>query len=372
MPVRVLFVNENLGGHSTVHHNMRRALEGHDLDVRSIDLPAPRLARRVVGAQIPGLASRDLDLQPLRFQLAQSAVARRAIQRELQRGVDALHVYTHNVGLLSTDLVRSVPSVVSLDGTNEQNAYRLPYRNPTRWTPLTVRATKVFERRVYEAASMVVTHSRWAAASVRSYGIDAERIQVIPFGVTVPDHVAARRTEGRPRVVFVGRSMERKGGWDLVRIHQDGLHERADLELVTMDRVAPSPGVRVHGDVVPGDGRIEGILDQCDVFAFPSEMDLSPNAVLEAMAAGLPVVAYAVGGVPEMVDDGRTGLLVPAGDRRGFADALAELVDDRARREDMGAAARQRVLEHFDARVTTATLVEVLERVVADGRPGSR
>ena len=321
VPLRVLFVNENLGGHRPCTTTCRGPLAEHDVDVRSVDMPAPGMARRIAGAAVPGLGSLDLDLQPLRFQLAQSVVARRAMRRELGRGVDALHVYTHNVALLSTDLLRSVPSVVSLDGTNTQNAYRLPYRKPTRWTPLTVRATRPFERRVYEAASMVVTHSAWAAESVRSYGIDADRIEVIPFGVTVPVDVAPRERDGRPRIVFVGRSMERKGGWDLVRMHEEALRGKATLELVTMDPVAPMPDVRVHDDVVPGDGRVEGILAACDIFAFPSEMDLSPNAVLEAMASGLPVVAYAVGGISEMVDDGRTGLLVRAGDKRGFADA---------------------------------------------------
>ena len=73
-----------------------------------------------------------------------------------------------------------------------------------------------------------------------------------------------------------------------------------------------------------------------------------PISIIEAMAAGLPVVASAVGGVPEMVEDERTGLLVAPGATTALADALARLVGDRTLREQMGRAGREKALERYD------------------------
>jgi alpha-maltose-1-phosphate synthase len=366
--IRALFVNENLGGHATVHLNLRRALEQRcDVEASFYDLPAPGLPRKLMAVPIPGLAGLDLDLQPLRFQLTQSAVARRSLPR-LSARADVIHVYTHNVALLSTRLLRQWPTVVSLDGTNTQNAYRLPYRSPTRWTPLALKAVTPLERRVYESATLVVTHSRWAADSVATYGVDPTRIRIIPFGVTVTEGSSLRqlwtgRTTGRqghPRIVFVGRSLERKGGHRLLRLYGEHLAGLAELDLVTLDNIEAPPGVRVINDVCPGDERLPDVLAASTVFAFPSEMDLSPNAVLEAMAAGVPVVALDVGAVSEMVEHGVTGLLVDPADDRALVEAITALLVDPALAARMGAAARERVLERFDARVTTAALVDVL------------
>src|SRR5204862_269556 len=115
---------------------------------------------------------------PLRYQLAQSVLAHRVIGK-LAATADVVHVYTHNAALLSTGILRRRPVVVALDGTNAQNAYRLPYRAPTRWTPLALRTVVPFERRVYDVATLVVTHSEWAAESVASYGVDPDRIRII-------------------------------------------------------------------------------------------------------------------------------------------------------------------------------------------------
>lgn len=376
--MRVLFVNENIGGHATVHNNLERALaEGHP-NVRAdfYHLPSPRLGRRLVGASFPGLSRWDIDLQSLRFQMAQSALVRSRIASQ-GPDYDALHFYTHNVALLSVSLLRSRPSVVSLDTTNALNAYRLAYREATKWTGRLLPLTKVFERRVYESADLVVSHSEWAARSLRDdYGVPDDRIRIIPFGVPVPELAASpavTKTEGLPRVTFVGAQMQRKGGWRLLDLWRQRLRGRCTLTLVTRDEVPAEQGLEVINDIRPGDGRIWDVLRASAVFAFPSEIDQAPNAVLEAMAAGAPVVAFRTAAVPEMVADGLTGLLVDPGDYDGLALVLERLLDSSALRVEMGAAARARAVERFDARVTTAQLVAVLDEAVQRhaSRPGS-
>ena len=79
------------------------------------------------------------------------------------------------------------------------------------------------------------------------------------------------------------------------------------------------------------------------------------------MAVGTPVVAYRFAALPEIVDDGVTGLLVEPRDDRALAEAILMLLDDEALRSRMGTAARARVLDKFDTRVTTAQLVDVLD-----------
>jgi len=90
-------------------------------------------------------------------------------------------------------------------------------------------------------------------------------------------------------------------------------------------------------------------LAALDVFVLSSDWEGMPNAVLEAMAAGLPVVATAVGGVPEEVVDGVTGLLVPPRDPDALAQAIAHLLRDPDLRRTMGRAGRERVARYFTA-----------------------
>lgn len=108
------------------------------------------------------------------------------------------------------------------------------------------------------------------------------------------------------------------------------------------------------------------LLAAGDLFALASDWEGTPVAVIEAMAAGLPVVATAVGGVPELVEDGVTGALVPAGDSGALACALAAVSRNPSRRE-MGAAAAERA-RRFDAAVMIDSYAALFERVHGGAR----
>ena len=297
---------------------------------------------------------------PFAAQLALSMHVRRRIRR-LDPSLDVLHVYSVNAGLALTDQLRAVPSVVSTDSTNELNVYSLPYRSATRWTATALAPTRVLERRVYDAATLVVAQSEWVANSLRDdYGVPDERLRLIPPGLTVPDVIEGRPGGDLPEVTFIGSSMARKGGYRLLEIYRRALRGRAILNLVTLEDVPPEAGVRVFRDLRPGDPRLVELLGGTAVFAFPSEIDKSSYAVLEAMACGVPVVTNRVGALAELVADGVGGRVVEAGDDDAFTGALVDLLVDEGERRRLGEGARSRVLTHFDARVTTAQLIDVL------------
>lgn len=360
--MRVHLVSENVGGHATLHLHLYRALRQQaGIEATLYEVPPPSLGRKLVAAPVPGLGRLDLDFHPLRDQLARSAVVRRHLDR-LPTSPDVLHLYTHNVGLFSVGAMARQPTVVSLDATNQQNGYRLPQRYPTRFTPLTIAATKLLERRVYRASAFVVAHSKWAASSlVQDYGVEEDKIRVIPFGIAVPPLSATARSGGKPRVTFIARSMERKGGWWLLDLWRRHLSDLCNLTLVTPEPVPAEPGVEVVGEVRQGDGRVFQLLAGTDVFAFPSAIDPFGYAPIEAMASAVPVVALRQAAVPEIVEDSITGFLVEPGDERGFAEAVRCLLDDPSLCRRMGEAGRARALERFDVEVTTRQLVEVLQ-----------
>ena len=111
---------------------------------------------------------------------------------------------------------------------------------------------------------------------------------------------------------------------------------------------------------------VPSILASSDVFVLPSNWEGLPYTVIEAMMAGLPVVATSVGGVPELVEDGVTGFLVPRSDPEALAEALQRLIDDPELRERMGKAGRQKAMCEFTLdrmlRETEKVYEEVLGR----------
>jgi glycosyltransferase involved in cell wall biosynthesis len=107
------------------------------------------------------------------------------------------------------------------------------------------------------------------------------------------------------------------------------------------------------------------VLQSFDVFVLPSQSEGMSNAILEAMAMGLPVVATAVGGAPVVIDEGRTGFLVEYPDSAALAERLGRLLPDAELRGRVGAAARETVVEGYSAAVMVRTMEELYDRLLA-------
>jgi glycosyltransferase involved in cell wall biosynthesis len=138
-----------------------------------------------------------------------------------------------------------------------------------------------------------------------------------------------------------------------------------------LERAARASGA---GVVFAGERRdVQDLMRGARALALPSVYEGLPLVALEAMACGLPVVASGVDGVPEAVEDGETGVLVPPGDAERLADALIGLLRDPAKAEAMGRRGRARVEAHFSAERMVEETQAVYEaclkkRETADGR----
>jgi glycosyltransferase involved in cell wall biosynthesis len=109
---------------------------------------------------------------------------------------------------------------------------------------------------------------------------------------------------------------------------------------------------------------IPDLLRAADVFVFPSRWEGNPLSVMEAMATGLPVIATAVGGVPELVEDGVSGILIPNEDRDALVAAMQRMVEQPDLRVQMGQAARCRAVERFDIRQTVRAYEALYEEIL--------
>jgi glycosyltransferase involved in cell wall biosynthesis len=108
-----------------------------------------------------------------------------------------------------------------------------------------------------------------------------------------------------------------------------------------------------------------------DVSLLASTSEGFPNSLVEAMAAGRPIVATRVGGVPDAVCDGENGLLVPAGDAVAFADAISTLLTDRHRAEAMGREGARRAAAEYAAPVVVGGLERLYDQLLSTHRPST-
>ena len=201
----------------------------------------------------------------------------------------------------------------------------------------------------------------------------SSRIVVIPNPVEVPAWQASL-AEAPPVVLFLGELRERKGVHDLLRAWPGVLETApgarlalcgagsADEILALARSLGVESSVRLLGWI---EGEVkEALLRKAWMLALPSHVEALPMAVLEALAAGVPVVATRVGGIPAAVEDGRSGLLIAPRDVGALSAALASLICDGATRTAMGRAARERAVVDFSSEVIVPRIEALWREIV--------
>jgi len=214
---------------------------------------------------------------------------------------------------------------------------------------------------------------------VKRFPVNPDRIAVIPNAVDPAAFQPPQKGKAsEPTVLSVGRLVKEKDPLNLI----EGFGIAAEKAPNALFRIigngplkaevearikALSLGSRV--ELLPGTSNIAPHLAEAWVFTLASTMEASPNVILEAMSMGLPVVATRVGGIPELVQDGKTGILVKPGDPEDLAAALVTVLTDESRRQAMGLMARQIVLENHAlermVRRTEQVIMEAVQEVSA-------
>jgi glycosyltransferase involved in cell wall biosynthesis len=246
---------------------------------------------------------------------------------------------------------------------------------------------KWLERRALRAADLVFGHSQWVADELRGEGIKPERVQLIHNGITIPprptngDRAAVRAAEGWSDgeivIVAVANLISYKGHADLFRavgrMTADGatgwrlvlVGHGADEYVANLRKLAA--GLKIADRVFFAGQRtdVARLLVGADIGVLPSHQEGFSNALLEYMAAQLPVVATATGGNLDAVEKGKTGLLVPVAAPAKLGQALSLLTGSAALRSRMGEAGRAKVEAEFSLRNCVAGYEAAYQRLLA-------
>ena len=273
--------------------------------------------------------------------------------------VDAIFIHTTTLAPLCVDYFRLKPTVLSSDGTPLNKRHmRAAYGLKPEWRAVES-AKRSLYRGVFARARGFVAWSNWTKQSfVEDYGCAEEDVAVIPPGIDCARFGVGDREHELPRILFVGGDFERKGGDLLLRVFRERLRGKAELLLVTAASIAAEPGVKLYSGLKPNSGELLELYRTSDIFVLPTRGDCYPLVCMEALAAGLPMVATRVGGIPDMVQEGKTGHLVDVDDASALGDALLALVENPAQRRAMSEHGRQDATARFDARQNARRLFD--------------
>jgi glycosyltransferase involved in cell wall biosynthesis len=283
-----------------------------------------------------------------------------------RRNVAIVHSYLFQANLLGTLAARAAGVPVAIVSKRSLDTYR------TRWERAVCRVSNGLADRVMVNARAVGRNV------VAAEGCRPDRVTVVPNGIDVPrvdaavqHRVAPPLAGDRPLVIgTIGRLAEKKGQNDLLEAAARVFEHKPTARLclvgdgplrASVEARASELGIRDRVDFA---GTIpDGVrkLADFDVFVLPSHMEGMSNGLLEAHAAGLPVVATDVGGNAEVTLDGETGLVVPPRDPLALGDAILRMVKDPARARAMAAAGRERIAAEF----TVQRMVSRLEQLYA-------
>jgi glycosyltransferase involved in cell wall biosynthesis len=238
----------------------------------------------------------------------------------------------------------------------------------------------------------IATPSRWLMHKVEQSMLAASVVEarIIPNGVDLSifhpaDKRAVRAALDIPqgaKVLLFAATAVRENTWKdyrTLRMAVDRVVEHLHgykVLFIALGEDAPAEHVgQAEVRFVPFQKDPEAVaqyFQAADVYAHAARADTFPNTVLEALACGAPVVATAVGGIPEQIDDGRTGFLVPAGDVEALASRLVQVLSDDALRQRMGIQAAKVARRRFDLRRQVDAYLEWYAKLVSGGAPLTR
>jgi len=212
------------------------------------------------------------------------------------------------------------------------------------------------QRTAYRLAHVVVANSDAASALLRREGVPPHKIRTIANGLDITQFAPPAHRPDVRRILIVANLRPEKGHDLLIdaSVRIADRHPAVEFQVAgdgplrdDLIARAVANGVRDRFHFLGHRNDVPALLAASDLFVLPSRSEASPNAVIEAMAAGLPVVASRMGGIPELITPGVTGELVPPGDATGLAECLMSLIERPAHRHALGSAARAHVARRY-------------------------
>jgi glycosyltransferase involved in cell wall biosynthesis len=300
------------------------------------------------------------------FNLDYAAARAAAVKRTLARREDDYEFVVQLQTLCGATAYTTRPYVVYTD-----NTFALTERIYAEMAPLSparARRWREFEAEVCRAAELVFTFSEFARSSViHDYGCSPARAVAIGAGANQMLSSLNGKRYDRPIALFVGGRFELKGGPTLLRAWSSVREEIPSAELVIAGpRGRPprglGPGVRWLGWV--DRTRLAELYKDATVFVLPTRFDAWGHVFVEAMGHGLPCIGSDCCAMPEIIEDGVTGQLVPRGDHELLAEALCELLSDPHRSQIMGGAAHARVVERLTWEHVAQRFMDGLDRAI--------
>ena len=303
-----------------------------------------------------------VEVLPLRrtFQLAAAWRLARLLRR---RRIDLLHTHTLAAANVLARLAGASARVPVVSHLHIENHFR----------PATRRLLAGLDNATARLAARLVAVSEDTKRAYERQGYPRGRIEVVYNGVDVLPDGEYRRNEPA-RIGEIARLCDVKGQRELLQ----AVARLPDARLVLAGRDLEQGGafqeaLERESERLGIGERVEfgfyddvpALLETLDVVALPSWTEGLPMVLLEAMAHRRPVVATPVGGTPEVVSDGETGLLVPPRDPEALAQALRRVLEDPALARRFGEAGRRRVTERFDLAATTRRMLEIYDDVLA-------
>lgn len=281
-----------------------------------------------------------------------------------RRGLDIVHVHQPHPQSVTSLLLAKILGVRSV--------LTLHVRTPeTNWVSSHMTHLKVW------LASRLADTAVAVSARVETDFMVA-RCRIIPSGVSIPQEGAKTDSLSgaelqETSLVFAGRVSHDKGAYDLLEALHRARRELHSIRLTTFGPIESPLTYREAKRVLGVDELVEdrgfdpawrSFLQKNQVFVLPSYYEGMPLTLLEAMAAGLPVIATAVGGVPDVVSPSETGLLVKPGDVAGLAAAIVWMGNHPREASLMGEKGRTTVEAHFSSASMAAAYLEIYQALV--------
>lgn len=288
----------------------------------------------------------NLTLRRLLFNLYVPALLR-TLPYDLIVGVDIDGVFV--AGRVTTPYVCSIKGVIAEELQHERgNVRRLLW------------LLSRLERMNARQSPLIITTSNYCRQSIhRHYGVPPERIRLVPEGIDLAQWPAPVARDGGQTILCVARQYPRKHIADLIRAFAQVRQRLPDARLViigdgpehaNLKTLAHTLGLGASCQLLgalPSDDEVRAWYYRADLFCLPSVQEGFGIVFLEAMAAGLPIVATTAAAIPEVVPHGMAGLLVPPADVTALADALTTLLGDSSLRQRYGSFGRDYVAQ-FD------------------------